>query len=972
MPYYKCIARDGLFILLILFSYLGHCGALSAADHEGPVIELSDNVSEISLKPYVSLLVDPTAQLIIDEVVRSTFHYQPPEQMVEREWGYNNTAYWMRFTLKNPTDQDIALVFDSDGRDVFAIDLYVLTFDERGKRIARNEHFRSGLRIDANDRHIYSRSIALPLVVPANSRQDLYYRTNSKYTSIPIPWVRSYPNFIESEHFASAFSYFFYGVTLGLFFYSIMVAIRLGEKSYLFFAIFLVCFLGFHGSGVGNLYYYWPDPLFIELKGMMFWLSAFLSTISFCFFTRVYLNLKSSVVYADYLQLFFVATQLYGILMLVKGNMADALFMTNFVAIFIYLLNMGVGIWLWRRGLESARYYCLACSSFCLSVLLVIVVASLFPGKYPTLIEWSMECGFLLMIILLVYGLGERINQLKQKQLNDQSNAIAAQAEAKGKSQFLATMSHEIRTPINGVLGMSDLLRDTFLNSEQKRYVESIETSGKALLGVINDILDYSKIEAGKLEIEQIDFNVEELVDECINIFSVQANAELIDFYAYVLPGTPLLIKGDPNRIRQIVLNFLSNAFKFTSEGEVKFTVSVVSGVANSASANTMLKFEVSDTGVGVSRDSQSSLFSDFAQADISTSRQYGGTGLGLAISKKLAELMGGEVGMISEPGVGSSFWCQIPLISAEKSVQDANSSEFHSALNGKKLLIVDRNDTFCEVLEALASSWGMACDVAQNKSSALLWITQTRKEGSHYDAIVLGCQAPSIDALTMAKEISASGDISKERIILAAMRRDMPSKSQLAESRINSMLEKPVTAKSLRQIIYQVLQLEGAEDSGAARREFKKFANLSVAVAEDNKINQMVITGILKKMGVSPALLDDGLAAVNSFKQSINNQKPLDLIFMDCEMPKMDGYQATQEIRRVEQDLGITPIIIVALSAHAIDEYRQRALDIGMDYYLTKPIDQDKLESLIDSINQRRYHEAIDHPPESSRVIKS
>ena len=505
------------------------------------------------------------------------------------------------------------------------------------------------------------------------------------------------------------------------------------------------------------------------------------------------------------------------------------------------------------------------------------------------------------------------------------------------KSEFLANMSHEIRTPMNGVLGMLDLLRETKMTPTQRDWLETAHSSGEALLEIINDILDLSKLEAGKFEVEKVDFNLVDLVEDICALLARRAHTKGLELNCLLPMPMPFHWQGDPMRIRQVLTNLVGNAVKFTEQGEV--SVSIIRAPATDDQQT--LRFEVYDTGIGISAEAQARLFKPFSQADSATSRRFGGSGLGLSISKKLVELMGGAIGMNSTPGIGTCFWFTLPLEQSEcrEAMEDARD------FSGKRILIVDDNATNRNILINYLTRWGLDVSQVDNGSAALMQLQTSALQGVIYNLVLLDMQMPVMDGLTLAKCLAQIPALAKIPIILLSSG-DQLELADYQHTGIVQRLLKPVRQLQLFDAIVNTLQ--GASSASINKPappeiQLPRYSGKKVLVVEDNKINQKVIIAKLIKFDIVPDIAENGRIALDKLAQD-----SYDLILMDCHMPIMDGYMATRELRLLENSKGLPHQTVIALTANALEGEREKCLAAGMDGYLTKPIISEQLKEVL------------------------
>ena len=552
-----------------------------------------------------------------------------------------------------------------------------------------------------------------------------------------------------------------------------------------------------------------------------------------------------------------------------------------------------------------------------------------------------------------------------------------AQAAAHVKASFLATVSHELRTPMNGVIGMTDLLMDTEPSEEQQSYIQPIRQCGEVLLNLINDILEYGKIEAGKLELECIDFNLRTTVEDVLNQFAERAETKGLEITGLVHAAVPTGLRGDPGRLRQILTNFVGNAIKFTERGDVTIQAFLEKDLADAV----VVRFEITDSGIGIPPEVQARLFQPFTQADSSTSRKYGGTGLGLAISKQLAEQMGGSVGIVSQPEHGSTFWCTARFIKQPtSSLAIVPSAE----LTGRRVLIVDDNESNRIILHHLVTGWGMVDDQAQDAASAIALIEQQAGKGLSYDVAIVDMLMPGKDGLQLAKELKIHPVGSRVRLVILTSLIQRGHAELARQAGFLAYLTKPIRHDQLSNCLRTVLGMPGLVSEKTLTTVTAPAPPLitqhtlaeiesapRIQVAEDNLINQKLTVRILEKLGYQSDVVGNGQEALAALAQN-----SYALVLMDCQMPLLDGLEATRLIRENERrqwsmvngqssgkdaaesslplandqlPMTFSHIPIVALTANAMSGDRERCLAAGMNDYLTKPVRKKDLKGILD-----------------------
>lgn len=913
---WRCFRRMarfyGLFLVLLFLLVPGARG--EAVSVSTDVVALTSG--KIALTPHLYWFRDAGAKYEVGAVNQHPEWFQAPKSYPN--WGYDpDAAYWFRLTLHNPgptADQRILQI----GHPVLD-HVHVYVPDGRGGY----QYMVTGDTERWSDRPLPLRQLAIPFSVPAGSDSVIYIRVVTSSNILIPAQLYSPPDFLADISRRQMLDGIFYGAVLLLLAYNLFLFFTTREKVYFFYVLALAPTIGYLLCLDGLYFSLFPNAGF--LKNYTFATFIGFSVIFYLQLSLQYLNIsKSSLWYRASGIMMLIELIVVFSLQLLGPALASVVMMVSAALVSAYILIMSIAAIRNEKGV--AIFFSIGWSFF-----LVNVIAAILSGmSWIPLFEFfilGIKVGLLLTVILLSMGLGVYVRRLKMTEASSREEALLSQAQSQAKSQFLAMMSHEIRTPMNGVLGMAELLKSTGLTHEQSRIVSTMESSGNALLDVINDVLDHAKIEAGHMSLELTTFQLDKLIEESVALFRARIYKQRLSFLCSVARDVPSEVTGDMVRLRQVLINLLSNAVKFTQNGHVELRIETFG-----RGTDIGLRLKVTDTGVGIPENRLPYIFDSFVQADASTARQYGGTGLGLSISRDICRLMGGDLTVKSEPGIGSVFTATVYV----KSVPGAGSRmSWPGGLPVVRLLLVDGDSRFCSVMAADGSATGLLIESALTGESALLRLHDAAQAGSPFDLVATALELPDMNGLSLHERVSRDPLLQNVKTLLFALPQLQPSPGVLVHAGVAHAFERPIMASELRQAVLSVVYHMPTE-TVPVKDVMPQYPTLRVLVAEDNHTNQLVILGLLRRFGIQAELAENGEQAVSMLRRA---RQPYDLLLLDCEMPVMDGYMAAREIRLLEGVDGRIRVPIIAVSAHVTQHHVDNCYAAGMDDHLAKPV---------------------------------
>ncbi len=906
-------------LLLVCWMAVAWLAPQAGSADEVPHYVFSEATPTLLFDRGVQTLEDPQQRWQLrDAVTREDWQLSHPGQIL---WPYVHHAVWQRVVLENGSNvaRPLFLEIGSAGNDQLSL------------WIKREGYPWQTLMTVNKGRFVWAgRDLRFPaaqLRLDAGEKVDLVWRARTDgWLMLPVT-VYTEQAFNRQLDRGQLFMGVLVGILVVMACYNLFLFFATRDKACLYYVFFTLANLLYQLSwtGLGGVYV-WPGAWADGLQIPLFRLSPALAFIAAMLFVIQFLDVR-----VRYPRLYSAAwLMMAGWLVYGISWALDFYFVSDVLGQTLSPLTCALAIYIGIREARRSRvgfYFALA---WILLVASTMVHALMMLGWVPRneLVTSLQQLGTIAETVLLSLALGEQINQARKDRLLARQEIVRVQSAATAKSEFLASMSHEIRSPLNGVIGMAELLRTTPLNMEQRHLVQTMNQAGQTLINVVNDILDFSKLEAGKLDLSPHVFSLNAVLDECFSLFAARSKEKGLMLVQRIDPGLPAELRGDSHRLRQIIINFLSNACKFTEAGSITVTVQ--------AASSTHLRFAVRDTGIGLSAPQQAKLFQAYAQADASTARHYGGTGLGLMICKQLAQLMQGDIGVNSSKGQGAEFWFTACLETVSVTRPTANRVLVWGPDPEVQNVVLPLLRRLQVPFKMVSQTTGQTAIQKQLSSAETFDPDMATPDSGWEPFYLIQCGEAPADIESVIRVYRKLIPAARQIVVYR-------QKPEGGASSGRSELALPLTHSMLSETLDNLTGDKNAAVSGEV--SLQGYPGVHALLVDDTPTNLLVLKGLLKRHGITTEAADNGKAAVMKLLAGTR----FDLVFMDCEMPEMDGFAATESIRALQehQQLDYAPWV-VGLSGHAQDEYRQRALASGMNDYAVKPITQTHLAGLL------------------------